>query len=124
MRVRVPTALACLALAAGCATQPATATGTEPAGATLRVGLNEWRILISGPEVTPGIDHFVVTNAGTTAHDLHVTGPGVHVHSALLRPGRATTLIVTARPGSRLTLTCEEPGHERAGMHTTVLVTG
>lgn len=51
-------------------------------------------------------------------------GPGVQTHTADLPPGHTATLTVTTRPGSQLTLTCEIPGHEEAGMRTTVAVIG
>lgn len=106
---------------AGCSAAGATS-GSAPASASLRVGLVEWRILTSGAAVTPGVDRFTVTNTGTTAHDLHVRGPGVHVHTPLLSPGATATVTVHSRADTTLTLTCEVPGHEAAGMRTTVAV--
>lgn len=106
---------------AGCST-PGPATGTAPASPTLRIGLVEWRIVTSSPALTAGTDRLTVTNTGTTAHDLHVTGPGLHVHTPLLPPGGTTTVRLTSRAGSTVTLTCEVPGHEAAGMHTRLTV--
>lgn len=98
--------------------------GHAPPGNTLRVGLLEWRIVTSSTALTPGMDRLTVTNTGTTDHNLYVIGPGVHAHTADLPPGHSATLTLTTRPGTRLALTCELPGHEAAGMHTTVTVTG
>lgn len=98
--------------------------GSAPASATLRVGLVEWRIVTSSSAVLGGLDRFTVTNAGTTAHDLHVTGPGVHAHTPLLAPGATASLTVPSRGGTTLTLTCEVVGHDAAGMHATIAVTG
>lgn len=98
-------------------------TGAAPASATLRVGLVEWRIITSAPAVTAGVDRLTVTNTGTTAHDLHVLGPGIHVHTPLLSPGARATLTLTSRAGTTLTLACEVPGHEAAGMRATLAVT-
>lgn len=108
--------------AAGCAGAggPAADTGTAPPSHALRVGLVEWRIVTSSTTVAAGVDHLTVTNAGTTAHNLYITGDGIHAHTANLRPGQAVTLTITTQPGTTLTLTCEVPGHEEAGMHTTV----
>lgn len=122
-----PTALLALVaagtLVAGCGTA-GPSTGSAPASAALRVGLVEWRVVISGAALTAGIDRLTVTNAGTTAHDLHVTGPGVRVHTPLLSPGATVDLEVLSRAGTTLALTCEVTGHEAAGMHTTVAVIG
>lgn len=106
---------------AGCGTATASDTAA-PASASLRVGLLEWQIATSGSAVTAGVDHLTVTNTGTTAHNLHVTGVGVHAHTPLLAPGATATLTITTRAGTTLTLTCEVPGHEEAGMHTTLRV--
>ena len=95
-------------------------TGTAPPSHSLRVGLVEWRIVTSSATVAAGVDHLTVTNAGTTAHNLYVGGGGVHAHTADLPPGHTATLTITTRPGTTLTLTCQIPGHEEAGMHTTV----
>lgn len=110
-------------LVAGCSATGAS-TGSAPASAALRVGLVEWRILTSSAALTAGIDRLTVTNAGTTPHDLHVTGPGVQVHTPLLSPGATAVLEVPSRAGTTLTLTCEVTGHEAAGMHTAVAVIG
>lgn len=107
----------------GCTAAGATS-GAAPATAVLRVGLVEWRIVSSGPAITAGADRIIVTNTGTTAHDLHVTGPGLHLHTPLLPPGSSTTLLLTSRAGTRLVLTCEVTGHEAAGMRTVLAVTG
>ncbi len=120
------TLAAALTLAVGgCVGNPpaASTARTGPPTATLRVGLLEWRIVTSGAAVLPGDDRFIVTNTGTTAHDLHVTGPGMHANTPILPPGHSATLSVTAPAGATLRLSCELPGHERAGMHATVTVT-
>ena len=113
------------AVTAGCgAGQPGSSVGAAPPGHTLRVGLVEWRIVTSSRGLLAGADRITVTNAGTVAHDLHVSGPGVHAHTPLLEPGGTATLSVRPRTGSSLELTCEVPGHEQAGMTTTVGVAG
>ena len=121
-RAPLPVVLAASLLTlAGCSAAGATS-GSAPAAASLRVGLVEWRIVTSGAAVTAGVDRFAVTNTGTTAHDLHVSGPEVHVHTPLLPPGASATLTVRSRAGTTLTLTCEVPGHEAAGMRASVAV--
>ncbi len=116
------TAIVLIASAAGCAARPAADAGTAPPGHTLRVGLMEWRIVTSGRAVAAGLDHLTVTNTGTTAHNLYVIGDDVHAHTATLAPGRTATLTITTRAGATLSLTCEIPGHEEAGMRASVAV--
>lgn len=109
----------------GCAAggPSAPAAGSAQATTSLRVGLLEWQIITSNPGLAAGLDHLTVTNTGTTAHDLYVTGPGVNDHTPLLQPGGSAHLRLTTRAGSTLRLTCEVPGHEEAGMRTTITIT-
>ena len=112
-----------VALTAGCgAGQPGPASGNAAPGQALRVGLVEWRIVTSSRAILPGADRLVVTNAGTVGHDLYVSGAGVRAHTPLLDPGQSVTLPITPAVAGTLTLTCEVPGHEQGGMHTTVAV--
>lgn len=119
------TAATIAAATAGCggAGRASVENGTAPASDSLRVGLVEWQIVTSSTAITAGVDHLTVTNAGTIVHNLYVSGGGVQAHTADLPPGRTATLTVTTRAGTTLTLTCEIPGHEGAGMHATVTVT-
>lgn len=110
------------ASAAGCSGGHVASTRTAPPVSTLRIGLMEWRIVTATAALTPGVDHLTVTNVGTTEHNLYVSGPGVQAHTPNLPPGHTATLTLDARAGSRLTLKCELPGHEEAGMHTTLRV--
>lgn len=123
--VTVALAPALVTLLTACATtQPSTDSGAAAPSRALRIGLVEWRILTGGRAVRAGVDQLRVTNAGSTRHDLHVTGPGLHAHTSLLTPGQVATLTIDARASSTLTLTCDEPGHRLAGMQTTINVTG
>lgn len=120
-----PIAVAALLALAGCGAADATTTstaGAAPASADLRVGLLEWQIATSSAALSAGVDRLTVTNTGATAHDLHVSGPGLHAHTPLLAPGGTATLTLTTRAGITLTLSCEVTGHEEAGMHTTLRV--
>lgn len=112
-----------VALTAGCnAGQPGVTAGNAPPGHALRVGLVEWRIVTSSRAILAGTDQLTVTNTGTVSHDLYVRGGGVQAHTAPLDPGASATLSIDAVAGSTLTLSCELPGHEQAGMHATVTV--
>jgi hypothetical protein len=116
----IAAALACAG--SGCAANDRHATGMAQPSTALRVGLVEWQILTSSRAVTAGIVTLTVTNTGTTAHDLHVTGRGLHAKTPLLAPGRSAKLAIATRDPSRLTLTCELPGHVEAGMRITTAI--
>lgn len=119
------TAALLAAVTAGCtAGQPGSDVGAAVPGPTLRVGLVEWRVVTSSQGLLPGADLVTVTNTGSAAHDLYITGPGVSAHTPLLDPGGSATLSITPRAGTILTLTCEVPGHEQAGMRTTISIEG
>jgi hypothetical protein len=98
------------------------ASGSAQPSSTLRVGLVEWGIVTSAPSLLAGSDQLAVTNAGTTPHDLHISGVGVRIHSPLLVPGAKTTVTIRTLAATVLTLTCDVPGHEAAGMHSTISV--
>lgn len=114
--------VALLVLTACSATPPGQDARNAPPTHRLRIGLVEWKIATSSTALIAGTDRLTVTNAGTTAHDLHVIAPGLHAHTPLLAPGESTTITVETKPGETLQLTCEVPGHEDAGMHTTIAV--
>jgi len=121
---RIAAGAVLVAAVSGCAADGPALSGTAAASGQLRVGLVEWRIIASSTALTAGVDHLTITNTGTTGHDLYISGPGVRAHTDLLPPGMSATLTVTTRPGSTLALTCEVPGHEQAGMRSTITVTG
>lgn len=120
-RLTVALVLALAGVAMGCAARPPATGGATPSS-MLRVGLVEWRIVTSSRALASGVGHLTVTNTGTTAHNLHVNGPGVRVATSRLSPGGTATLAIITRVGSSLTLTCALPGHERAGMRTSITV--
>lgn len=119
--VAVLGALAYAALTlAGCAPGPGSDTGSAAPTDVMKVGLTEWRIATSSAALTAGTDRIAVTNTGSTAHDLMIIGGGVHAHTPELVPGAAAILTIRTQPGATLLLVCDLPGHEAAGMHTTV----
>lgn len=122
LRVRAPLLLVVAAAASGCAGPLTLTSGNSQPTSALRVGLVEWQIITSSSRLAAGTDRLTVTNAGTTGHDLYVRGPGVHAHTRLLAPGSGAVLTISTRAGTTVTLTCEVPGHEEAGMHATVRV--
>lgn len=104
------------------ATHERGAGGTVHPVAEVRVGLTEWTIIAGARLLSPGPVAVTVTNAGTTAHDLLVRGPGVQAHTRELRPGGRQVLRFRAPAGRTLHLSCTLPGHHEAGMHATVEV--
>lgn len=126
MKVPALAAAAVLAIGgytlAGCRSAPGQPMSTGLPTHTLRVGLIEWSIQVQARPLAPGPDRFLVTNAGTTAHDLRVSGSGTAAQTSLLAPGSSTVLAVATTAGERLTLTCTVPGHEAQGMLTHITV--
>lgn len=109
--------------AAGCTGSAAARdAGSAPASRVLHVGLTEWTIITSAASLVAGRDHVLVTNTGTTTHDLVITGSTRQARTPVLGPGQAAQLWVSTRAGTTLHLRCDLPGHAAAGMHTSVRV--
>ena len=89
----------------------------------VRVGLTEWEIALPSVSVRPGQVTLVVTNTGSTNHDLDVNQAGRQLgRTELLDPGQRTKLRVRVRSGPPLRLVCTVTGHRDAGMETRVRV--
>ncbi|MGH3665517.1 MAG: hypothetical protein ACRDU8_05420 [Egibacteraceae bacterium] len=101
------TAVACTGAAAGGTGQPAV---------SARVGLIEWEITTSTPVLAHGKASLTVANAGTTAHDLRVSGAGVDAATPALAPGERAVLSFEVDAGDELVLWCTIPGHREQGM--------
>jgi uncharacterized cupredoxin-like copper-binding protein len=94
------------------------AAGTPPAGAaTVNVTATEYNFKLSKASVTHGKVVFLVANKGKLAHDFSING----TTSALVSPGKSTTLTVTLDAGKMVYL-CTVPGHAGAGMKGTLTV--
>lgn len=106
---------AALALAAVACTG-ASAGGTGPPAASARVGLIEWEISTSAEVLADGKVSLKVTNAGTTAHDLRVSGAGVDAATPALPSGEQAVLSFEVDAGDELVLWCGLPGHREQGM--------
>lgn len=124
----VPLTLVAVAAAGGCGAaggggEPAQAAPARPPSRAVRVGLSEWTVALSAP-LAAGQVVLTVTNAGTVAHDLAVTGARVDAQTPVLPPGGRATLRIAAAPGQRLRLRCMITGHAAAGMDRTVTVAG
>lgn len=122
-RLSWPLATGLLALTvSGCVGAPGRVAAKRPPGHVLRVGLIEWAIVVQARTLAPGPATLLVTNAGTTAHDLRVSGSGGTVQTPLLEPGQADRLDLQVRAGERLALSCTVPGHQAQGMYTHLVV--
>lgn len=115
--------MAAVLAVAGC--QPTSpARPADPAAfADLRIGLSEYAISTSAAAVLPGINKFIVTNAGSERHDLRVSIDRRTVaQTDVLAPGQVVLLTFRSTAPSVLRLTCSLPGHVTAGMRISVPV--
>lgn len=114
---------AALALLSGCAvsTHASPAVTGLPAH-VLRIGLVEWAVQVQARPLAAGLATFLVTNAGTTRHDLRAAGPAGAVQTPLLAPGQSAVLHMRVTAGERLLLWCTVPGHRAQGMHAKIMV--
>jgi plastocyanin len=55
-------------------------------------------------------------NDGKLTHAIAVSGAGVDVRSAQIKPGKSDTILVLFKKPGRYTLFCPIPGHEAQGM--------
>ena len=96
--------------------------GEKAAAAAKRVAVQEKEFAITLPSATlpAGRYAFTVKNVGKIQHDLAVQGSASK--TALISPGKSTTLTVTLKPGT-YTLYCSVPGHRQLGMVAKLTVT-
>lgn len=114
---RLAAVLALAAIAcAGAATDRAGAPATSA-----RIGLVEWEITTSAAVLSQGEVFLRVTNAGTTTHDLRVSGAGTQAATPLLAPGESAILSLQVDKSDELILWCGLPGHRRQGMERRLL---
>ena len=106
-------------LAASCAADRTVSAQDAPLSHHVRIGLTEWSVVTGPQRFAAGSVTALVTNAGSTTHDLRIEGPRVAVQTRLLRPGQQAVLRFTTRPGQALRLWCTVPGHDEAGMDIT-----
>ena len=120
MRRSVLVAVAMAATACSGASAPA----AGPPADTIRVGLTEWDIASSAGALTYGSVTLEVTNAGATAHDLRVSGPGVETATPMLSSGETAIVTIEADAGDEILLWCGVPGHREQGMELRLPVDG
>jgi len=107
-------------LTAGCAGSAAGSSSDLPPTGVERVGLTEWTVATEHEPLVAGQDLLEVTNAGATSHDVAVSGADGMWKTQLLAPGEHAQLRIRTRPGETLRLWCTVPGHDEAGMRTTL----
>jgi hypothetical protein len=124
-RHRVVALLAAVLVLGGCASGART-TAPVPSGppaSELRVGLLEYRLALSAGTLAPGPVTAVVTNAGSSGHDLRFRQGGkVLGATEVLSPGGQEVLRVEVAAGAPVELDCTVSGHAEAGMHATLSV--
>ena len=93
-------------------------------GTKVTVTEKEYSLQLSRTDLTAGTYTFVATNAGTVAHALAISGPGVSTKQIdSISPGSTANLTVTLQAGS-YELWCPIDGHKALGMDTHVQVAG
>jgi iron uptake system component EfeO len=118
--VLIPVALA-LGACGGATGTP----GATNADGSINVSAHEFRFDPSTLSASAGTVQFRVTDAGSIEHEFEVitADGGVAGEIEGLVPGVTRTLSVNLAPGS-YRYACRLPGHEQAGMHGTLTVTG
>lgn len=97
-------------------------TGGSAAGTAVQVTEKDFSISLARNTFTPGTYTFDVTNAGPSAHNLTVKGPGVNgTATSTIDSGSKADVTITFQKGS-YELYCSIPGHKERGMDLTVHV--
>jgi uncharacterized cupredoxin-like copper-binding protein len=92
-----------------------------PGGASaVTVDEKEWSITFGTPSVKAGSVTFTITNTGAIEHNFVIVETKFEIDAT--QPGQSKTGTTTLQPGT-YTVICNIPGHEEAGMKTTLTVT-
>jgi uncharacterized cupredoxin-like copper-binding protein len=103
----------------GAPSQPAQPPG--PGGvSTVNVDEKEWSITFAAPSVKAGQVTFTITNTGAIEHNFVIVETKFEIDAT--QPGQRKTGTTTLQAGT-YTVICNIPGHEEAGMKTTLTVT-
>ncbi len=94
--------------------------GTGTPAATVAVVEKEWTMTPQPGTAKAGTVKFVVKNEGTIEHNFVIKELNQELANSI-QPGQSKEVSVTLKPGT-YTLICNIPGHEDAGMHTTLTV--
>jgi uncharacterized cupredoxin-like copper-binding protein len=93
--------------------------GGPTSGAAVTVSEKEWTINLSSPTVKAGPVKLVIKNEGSIEHNFVIEGANVEVQA--IQAGTSKEVTVTLKPGT-YTVVCNIPGHQEAGMKTTLTV--
>lgn len=118
-------ALVAVLVLTGCGSEAETTAPvpTGPPVSELRVGLLEYRLVLSADALRPGTVTATITNVGSTGHDVRLRQNGrVLGATEVLSPGGKQTLRVDVAPGVPVELDCTVGGHAQAGMRTMLAV--
>lgn len=92
--------------------------GGGGAGGAVAVNEHEWAIEMP-KEIPAGQVQFTVKNTGAVEHNFVIKETGQRLDG--IQPGQEKSFTVTLSGGT-YTIVCDIPGHEEAGMSTTVSV--
>lgn len=113
------------ALLAGCGGGSVVPAASTTPVSELHVGLMEYRFQLSAATLRPGEVTVVVTNVGSAEHDVALSQDGKEIgRSAVLAPGQRQTFSVRVAPSGAVHLECTLAGHDAAGMHASLDVSG
>jgi uncharacterized cupredoxin-like copper-binding protein len=90
----------------------------QRAAATVRVTASEFKFGLSARAVRKGVVVFKVKNGGKLAHDFKIGGK----KTALLDPGKSTTMRVVFKRAGKYHYLCTVAGHATLGMRGTLTV--
>jgi len=95
------------------------------AAQAIPVTLSEWKVKLGRDTVPAGKITFQIKNEGQMTHGFFVRGNGVQQGAPDIPAGQSGSLTVTLKPGS-YTIYCPlaDLSHRKAGMLTTLVVTG
>lgn len=97
--------------------------GGPPSGGgptAINVDEKEWSITLAATSVKAGQITFNITNSGAIEHNFVIVQTKFEVDAT--QPGKSKSGTTTLKPGT-YTIICNIPGHEEAGMKTTLTVT-
>ena len=86
----------------------------------MNVDEKEWSITLASTSVKAGPVTFTINNTGAIEHNFVIVETKFEIEST--QPGQSKTGTTTLQPGT-YTIICNIPGHEEAGMKTTLTVT-
>jgi uncharacterized cupredoxin-like copper-binding protein len=84
---------------------------SSPGATSVNVTGKEFKFTLAPKSVKAGSVTFRFKNAGKVKHDFKIAGK----KTAIIGPGKSTTLRVTLKKGS-IAYTCTVPGHAASGM--------